>query len=133
MYCQMPILGFVTFEMTFRIKIDVGIHPHYSKFKNKMATKILHLDLAHNEHKNIISVSKITFSGVREFGYRCFRRSLTYSYIIKQWHVKGITTIIVTHEVALAKVLVILSRYISANTILFVLSVIGACYYSSMQ
>ena len=65
----------------------------YSHLKNKVAAKIcenvttVHHGSAHNENKNIISVSKITF-GVREFSYDVFEGHVAII-IIKQWPLEG--------------------------------------------
>ena len=62
--------------------------------KNKMAAKIcenfttVHHGLAHNEHKNIILVSKITFFVVREFSYDVSEGHIA-TIIIKQWPLEG--------------------------------------------
>ena len=66
----------------------------YIKFKNKMAAKIcenvktVHHGLAHNEHKNIISVSKIKQLELREFSYDVSEGHIA-TIIIKQWPLKG--------------------------------------------
>ena len=75
----------------------------YSKYKNKMATKIsenvttLHHGLAHNENKkHYFGVTNNIF-GLREFSYYVSEGYI--STIVKQWRLNLITRIIITHEV----------------------------------